>query len=105
VKEVLILDNFVTKQWTLLICLIGIVGSSAMFANAVFPNATNAMIAAAVGSGMFVLFIAITAELMIKNLQIIINDKKVQENDELIGVVVAKAVYRAIQDEKDSKTK
>jgi hypothetical protein len=97
---VLILDNFVTKQWTLLICLIGIVGSAAMFANSVFSDA-NAMLAAAIGSGMFVLFLAITAELMIKNLQIIINDKKVQENDELVASVVARAVYQAIKEEKE----
>ena len=100
-KEVLILDNFVTKQWTLLICLIGIVGSAATFVNSVFPNNGTLVIAASVGVGMFVLFIFLTAEILVVNLKNAIFDQKQKENDELIATVVARSVYRAIQEEKE----
>jgi high-affinity nickel permease len=95
-----ILDNFGFKQIVILVCLLGIVGSAAVFANSVFDNA-NAMISAAIGSGMFILFISLTAELMIVNLKNAIIDQKHKENDELIATVVAKSVYRAIQEEKE----
>lgn len=97
------MDNFGFKQLVILICLIGIVGSSAVFANSVFDN-VNAMISAAIGSGMFVLFLSLTAELLVVNLKNAIIDQKHKENDELIATVVAKSVYRAIQEEKDQET-
>ena len=96
------MDNFGFKQLVILICLIGIVGSSAVFANSVFDN-VNAMISAAIGSGMFILFISLTAELLVVNLKNAIIDQKHKENDELIATVVAKSVYRAIQEEKDQE--
>lgn len=97
------MDNFVFKQGVLLACLIGIVGSSAVFVNSVYQNG-NAVVAAAVGSGMFVLFIAITAELLVVNLKNAILDKKQQENDELLAVVISKAVYQAIKEEKEKSS-
>lgn len=96
------MDNFLFKQGTLLLCLIGIVGSCGVFANAVFADA-NATIAAAVGSGMFVLFLAIIAELAARNVKIAIHDQKVAENDELLAVVISKAVFRAMAEEKEKK--
>jgi len=96
--------NLISKQGTILVCLIGIVGSAASFANSVFPN-TNAMISAAVGSGMFVLFIALTAELLVVNLKNAILDQKARENDELIAVVLSKAIYRTLQEEKEKDKK
>jgi predicted transcriptional regulator len=53
---------------------------------------------------MFVLFIAITAELLVVNLKNAILDQKQKDNDELIATVVARAVYQAIQQEKDKET-
>lgn len=94
------IDNFQFKQGILLICLIGIVGSSAAMINSLFPNNSGAMIGAAVGSAMFVLFIALTAELTIINLSRAILDQKQKDNDELMAVVISKAVYHAIQEEK-----
>ena len=99
--ERLILDNFGFKQIVILVCLLGIVGSAASFTNAVFPNNGSAVIAATVGMGMFVLFIFLTAEILVVNLKNAIFNQKQKENDELIGVVVAKSVYRAIQEEKE----
>jgi hypothetical protein len=101
-KELLILDSFVFKQGVLLMCLIGIVGSAAVFANTVF-GAGNAVVAAAVGVGMFVLFISLTAELLVVNLKNAIHDQKQKENDELIATVVARAVFNAIKEEKEKE--
>ena len=92
-----------SKQQIILLCLVGIVGSSVVLANAIFPTNVAAIVAAAIGSGTFVLFIAITAELMVLNLQHAISDKKQQENDELLAVVLSKAVYHAIEDERKKK--
>lgn len=97
------INNFQFKQGILLVCLIGIVGSAASLVNSIFPNNSGAMLAAAVGSAMFVLFIALTAELTIINLSRAILDQKQKDNDELISVVIAKAVYRAISEEKEKK--
>ncbi len=96
------MDNFLFRQGTLLLCLIGIVGSCAVFTNAVYNNG-NATIAAAVGSGMFVLFLAIVAELAARNVKIAIHDQKVAENDELLAVVISKAVFRAMAEEKEKQ--
>jgi hypothetical protein len=92
------MDSFGFKQAVLLICLVGIVGSSASLVNSIFNNA-NAMIAAAVGSGMFVLFISLTAELVVYNIKSAIHDQKVKENDELLAAVIAKSVYTAIKED------
>lgn len=101
-KEVLILDNFIFKNGVLLLCLIGIVGSSATLVNAITGNAT-AMVAASVGSGMFVLFIFLTAGTLVINLKNAIYDEKIKENDELLAVVISKAVYQAIKEEKEKE--
>jgi hypothetical protein len=62
-------DNLISKQGTILICLIGIVGSAAMFTTSVYPNNGTAVIAASVGIGMFILFIFLTAEILVVNLK------------------------------------
>jgi predicted transcriptional regulator len=61
------------------------------------------MVAAAIGIGMFTLFISQTVEMTVRNIQSSIMDQKVKENDELISVVIAKSVYRAIQEEKEKE--
>lgn len=96
------ISNFEGKQVVLLICLIGIVGSAAAFVNSLYANA-NAMIAAAVGTGMFVLFVFLTAEILVVNLKNAILDQKQKDNDELLAVVISKAVYRSIKEEKDKE--
>ena len=94
-----------TKQSILLVCLIGIVGSAALLANEAFNGSVAAMVAAAIGSGMFVLFIAMTAELMVLNINHAISDKKQQENDELLAVVISKAIFQALKEEKNKDGK
>jgi hypothetical protein len=93
------MDKTEVKQYTLWITLIGVIGSSAMLTNAIFVNNTNALIASSIGSGMFVLFIALTAELLVVNLKNAIFDQKDHENDSLIAAVVAKSVYTALKEE------
>ena len=94
-----------TKQSILLVCLIGIVGSAALLANEAFNGSVTAMVAAAIGSGMFVLFIAMTAELTVLNINHAIGDKKQQENDELLAVVISKAIFQALKEEKNKDGK
>lgn len=98
------MDSFGFKQGVLLACLIGIVGSVASFTNAIYPNNGTAVIAATVGIGMFVLFIFLTAEILVVNLKNAIFDRKQQENDELLAAVIAKSVYTAIKEDQDKKT-
>jgi hypothetical protein len=93
-------NDLISKQGTILICLIGIVGSAAVFTNSIFNNA-NAVIAAAIGSGMCVLFVALTAEILVVNLKNAIHDQKQKENDELISVVISRAIFKVWAEEKE----
>lgn len=97
------MDNFGFKQAVLLVCLVGIVGSSASLVNSIYPNNGTAVIAATVGVGMFVLFIFLTAEILVVNLKNAIFDQKQRENDELLAAVIAKSVYTAIIEEQNKK--
>jgi hypothetical protein len=97
------MDSFGFKQAVLLVCLVGIVGSSASLVNSIYPNNGTAVIAATVGVGMFVLFIFLTAEILVVNLKNAIFDQKQKDNDELLAAVVAKSVYTAIMEEQKKK--
>jgi len=97
------MNSFETKQGILLVCLVGTVGSAASFANAIFPNNGGAVISAAVGSAMAALFMFLVTELVVVNIKSAIQSDKERENDELLAVVISRAIYKTIAEEKSKE--
>jgi len=93
------METFEKKQYTVWITLIGVVGSSAMLVNSIYPNNTGAIISAAVGAGLAVLFVTLSLEMLVYNLKMAIQSDKEQTNNELVATVVAKAVYNALKND------
>ena len=99
------MNSFEVKNYTVWVCIIGCVGSAAMLVNSIYPNNTNAMLSAAVGTGLAVLFVALSLEMLVVNLSRSILDQKTKENDELLAVVLSRAVYKTIAEEKAKENK
>jgi hypothetical protein len=76
-----------------------------MLVNSIYPNNTNAMISAAIGTGLAVLFVALSLEILVVNLSRSILDQKTKENDELLAVVISRAIYKTIAEEKAKEKK
>jgi len=97
------INNFQFKQGILLVCLIGIVGSAASLVNSVYPNNSGAIISTAVGASMAALFMFLVTELVVININSAIQSNKERENNELLAVVISRAVFTALKEDKEKK--
>lgn len=82
-------------NWVLYICLLSSIGCGALYAE------TGNGIAAGILVGTAMLFIAIIVDLGVTRICTAVKEQKMHEGDVMIAEVTAKAVFRAIQQEKE----
>jgi uncharacterized protein (DUF2336 family) len=95
---------FSEYRWILYVCLLGIVGSAAVYAaeNSITGGSTS-MIAAAVLAGTFALFLAVIVDLAVERIVAAVTEQRMREGDIMIAEATGKAVYKAIKEEQDKK--
>lgn len=87
------------------VCLISMVGGSAIFVNSIFPDNSTALIGIAIATAALALFVSLLADVMTMNIVNAVVNKDRADQVSLLTGVIGKTLYRVIEEEKAKEKK